>query len=114
LLDAHLRAWPEGVPEFIDERAFRLGDTMTFKTKFGDFDCLGTPSGTNGYSELRSNAKEMKVEKDVTVFVASIDDIINMKRTAGRAKDLSAVENLKVLREYRRDLEMKGEPPPGE
>jgi predicted nucleotidyltransferase len=112
LLDAHLRGWPKGVPEFIDERAFRLGDTMTFETKFGDFDCLGTPSGTDGYSELKSNAKEMKVEDDVTVFVASIDDIIHMKRTAGRAKDLSGVESLKVLREMRKDLETNDETPP--
>ena len=99
VLDAHLRGWPKGVPEFIDERAFRLGDTMTFETKFGDLDCLGTPAGTDGYVELKSKAREMKVEEGVTVFVAGIDDIIHMKRTAGRAKDLSTVENLKVLRE---------------
>jgi hypothetical protein len=114
LLEAHLRGWPEGVPEFIDERAFRLGDTMTFVTKFGDFDCLGTPSGTDGYAELKPNAKEMKVEEDVTVFVASIDDIIHMKRTAGRAKDLSGVESLKVLREMRKDLKTNDETPPDE
>jgi hypothetical protein len=63
-LDAHLRGWPKGVPEFIDERAFRLGDTMTFITKFGAFDCLGTPAGTDGYTELKSHAKEMSVEED--------------------------------------------------
>lgn len=113
-LDAHLRGWPKDVPEFIDERAFRLGDTMTFNTKFGAFDCLGTPSGTDGYRELKSHAKAMNVEEAVTVFVASIDDIIHMKRTAGRPKDLSAVENLKVLKELRRDIETSGEHPPGE
>lgn len=108
-LDAHLRGWPTGVPEFIDERAFRLGDTMTFETKFGAFDCLGTPSGTDGYSDLIANAKEMIVEEDVKVSVASIDDIIRMKRTAGRAKDLTGVESLKLLKELRRN-----EPPSGE
>jgi len=108
-LDAHLRGWPKGVPEFIDERAFRLGDTMTFETKFGAFDCLGTPAGTDGYPDLIANAKEMVVEDDVTVIVASIDDIIRMKRTAGRAKDLTGVESLKLLKELRRN-----EPPAGE
>lgn len=108
-LDAHLRGWPKGVPEFIDERAFRLGDTMTFETKFGAFDCLGTPSGTDGYPDLIANAKEMIVEDGVTVTVASIDDIIRMKRTAGRAKDLTGVESLKLLKELRRN-----EPPSGE
>ena len=113
-LDAHLRGWPKGVPEFIDERAFRLGDTMTFDTKFGPFDCLGTPAGTDGYGELKGNATLMTVEDNVTVLVASIDHIIHMKRTAGRPKDLSEVENLKVLKALRRDMEMRGEPPVGE
>jgi predicted nucleotidyltransferase len=100
-LEAHLRGWPAGVPEIIDERAFRLGDTMTFVTKFGDFDCLGTPSGTDGYSELLQHAKAMEVEEGVSVLVASIDDIILMKRTAGRVKDLNVVEGLKLLKELR-------------
>jgi len=100
-LDAHLRGWPKGVPEFIDERAFRLGDTMTFVTKFGDFDCLGTPSGTDGYSDLVEHAELMEIERDTTVLVSSIDDIIRMKRTAGRVKDLNLVEGLKLLKELR-------------
>jgi hypothetical protein len=41
-MDAHLRGFPEGLPEIIDERTFQLGDTMTFDTRFGKFDCLGT------------------------------------------------------------------------
>jgi predicted nucleotidyltransferase len=108
-LDAHLRGWPEGVPEFIDEKAFRLGDTMTFETKYGSFDCLGTPEGTDGYPDLIANAKEMRVEDDVTVRVASIDDIIRMKRTAGRPKDLTGVESLKLLKELRRNEPAAGE-----
>jgi hypothetical protein len=108
-LDAHLRGWPEGVPEFVDERAFKLGDTMTFDTKYGPFDCLGTPSGTDGYGELVLHATSMDVEDGVPVLVASIDHIIHMKRTAGRPKDLSEVENLKVLKELRRELESSGE-----
>jgi predicted nucleotidyltransferase len=108
-LDAHLRGWPEGVPEFIDEKALRLGDTMTFETKFGAFDCLGTPAGTDGYLDLIARAKEMRVEDDVTVKVASIDDIIRMKRTAGRAKDLASVESLKLLKELRRTERPVGE-----
>jgi predicted nucleotidyltransferase len=104
-LEAHSRGWPDGVPEFIDERSFRLGDTMTFVTKFGGFDCLSTPSGTDGYSELVQHATAMEVEDGVSVLVASIDDIILMKRTAGRVKDLNVVEGLKLLKELRRDAD---------
>jgi predicted nucleotidyltransferase len=104
-MDAHLRGFPKGLPEIIDERSFQLGDTMTFDTKFGKFDCLATPSGTSGFADLAQHAALMDIGKGVTVLVADIDDIIRMKRTAGRAKDLSAVENLKVLKVMRRNLE---------
>jgi hypothetical protein len=113
-MDAHLRGFPKGLPEIIDERAFRLGDTMTFDTKFGKFDCLGTPSGTRGYADLAQYAKSMDIGKGTMILVASIDDIIRMKRTAGRVKDLNVVEGLKLLKEMRRDLDEKGEPPAGE
>jgi len=104
-MDAHLRGFPKGLPEIIDERSFQLGDTMTFDTRFGKFDCLGTPSGTSGFGDLAEHAALMDIGKGVTVLVADIDDIIRMKRTAGRPKDLSAVENLKVLKAMRSNLE---------
>jgi hypothetical protein len=50
----------------------------------------------------------------MTVFVASLDDVILMKRTAGRPTDLSVVENLKVLKKMRQDLAATGEQPPDE
>ncbi len=110
-MDAHLRGFPKGLPEIIDERTFRLGDTMTFETKFGKFDCLGTPGGTRGYADLAQQATSMDIGKGTMVLVADIDDIIRMKRSAGRVKDLTAVEGLKLLKEVRRDLDAKGEPP---
>jgi hypothetical protein len=113
-MDAHLRGFPKGLPEIIDVRTFQLGDTMTFDTKFGKFDCLGTPSGTQGYKDLAEHATLMDVGKGTMVLVADIDDIITMKRTAGRVKDLNAVEGLKLLKEVRRDLSDKGDPPQGE
>lgn len=96
-LDARLRNWPESVTHTIDERTFRLGDTMTFDTRFGPFDCLGTPSGTTGYADLMEHAGKLDLD-DGSVMVASIDDIIRMKRSAARPKDLLAVEHLKLLK----------------
>jgi predicted nucleotidyltransferase len=113
-LEAHLRGYPLGLPEIIDERAFQLGDTMTFETKHGWFDCLGVPAGTHGYKELMANATPMEVGPGVTVAVASIDDIIKMKRTAGRTKDISLVEQLKRLKQLREEMAARGEKPAGE
>lgn len=113
-LDSHLRGLPPGVPEIIDERAFKLGDSMTFTTKHGSFDCLGVPAGTSGYKQLLADSTPMEVGPGVTVQVASIDNVIQMKRTAGRAKDLGVVEQLKRLKKVREELAARGEKPVGE
>jgi hypothetical protein len=50
----------------------------------------------------------------MTVLVASLDDIIKMKRTAGRSKDLWLVEQLKRLKQLREEMAARGEKPAGE
>ena len=113
-MDAHLRGLPDGVPEIIDERAFKLGDTMTFTTKYGWFDCLGSPAGTTGYTYLLANATSMEIHPEITVAVASLDHVIKMKKTAGRPKDLWMVEQLKRLKQLREEMAARGEKPAGE
>ncbi len=39
---------------------------------------------------------------EVTVLVASIEDLMSMKRAAGRPKDLADVEELEAIRRLRR------------
>jgi hypothetical protein len=67
-------------------------------TRLGDFDVLGTPSGTQGYDDLVRSAETLHVGGR-SVLVASVDDLIRMKRAAGRPKDLVEVEILGALRE---------------
>jgi len=81
-----------------------MGDTFTFKTDGGDLDCLGTPSGTGGYSDLLPHASEFEIEPGLRLMVASIDDLIRMKRAAGRPKDRIAVEILTALKEEHETL----------
>lgn len=100
-LHATLRGAPEGLPFQLDARTLKMGDSFTFKTEAGDLDCLGTPSGTTGYSDLMKNASEVEIEHGVRVMVASLDDLLRMKRAAGRPKDRIAVEILSALKEER-------------
>ncbi len=59
---------------------------------------LGTPSGTNGYGDLVATVLTMEYAGRV-VRVASLDDLIRMKRAVGRPKDLLALEELGALRD---------------
>ena len=97
-LDAHLRDAPPDVPFLLDARTLRAGDHFTFSTAVGALDILGMPSGTKGFADLDANASDEVVD-GLTVRVASIEDLIRMKRAAGRPKDLIAVEWLAAVRD---------------
>ena len=88
-------------PFRLDARTLFNGDSFTFTTDFGALDCLGTPTGTNGYSDLKQAAETMRVGSGLSVRVCSIDALIRMKRAAGRAKDRQALEELGGLRDER-------------
>ncbi len=95
---ARLRGAEPGLPFRLDARTIANGDSFTFETDLGPFDILGTPSGTTGYDDLVKGAVEVDLD-GFNVLVAGIDDLIRMKRAAGRPKDLLAVEELGALRE---------------
>ncbi len=96
-LDARLRGVGPHVPFRLDARTLAAGDAFTFVTDAGDLDVLGTPAGTAGYEDLARTAKPTDLG-ELTVLVASIDDLIRMKRAAGRPKDLVELEILGALR----------------
>jgi hypothetical protein len=97
-LGATLRGAPKDLPFLLDAQTLERGDHFTFDTKFGDFDCLGTPAGSKGFQDLVDGSAEMVVDS-VRVLVAALQDLIRLKRTAARPKDLVEVEILAALRE---------------
>lgn len=101
---AELRGAPAGLPFRLDTKALRAGDSCTLTTDVGWVDILATPSGTSGYDDLARTAEPYDLFGH-RVLVASVDDLIRMKRAAGRPKDLLAVEELGALRE---ELDARG------
>jgi hypothetical protein len=97
-LGATLRGAPKDVPFLLDAQTLERGDHFTFETRFGDLDCLGIPAGSKGFQELVDGSAGMVVDS-VSVLVASLHDLIRLKRAAGRPKDLVEVEILAALRE---------------
>lgn len=97
-MDATLRGAPKDIPFRLDAQTLERGDHFTFETRFGDLDCLGTPAGSKGFQDLFDGSEEMVVDS-VRVLVAALQDLIRLKRTAGRPKDLVEVEILAALRD---------------
>jgi hypothetical protein len=94
---AELRGAEPGHPFRLDARTLANGDSFTFTTDVGWLDILATLSGVAGYDELARTADAYQLWGH-RVLVASLDDLIRMKRAAGRPKDLLAVEELAALR----------------
>jgi len=99
-IHAKLRGVSEEVPFRLDARTLAAGDSFTFRSDVGDLDCLGTPTGTGGYDDLRASAARLDVD-GLKVWVTSLADLIEMKRAAGRQKDRVEVEVLGALRDER-------------
>lgn len=95
-MHAQLRGVDEEVPFILDEKTLAAGDSFTLTTELGDLDILGTPAGTDGYRDLATGAGEVEVE-GFAVKVASVEDLIRMKRAAGRTKDLPHIALLEAL-----------------
>jgi hypothetical protein len=95
---AELRGADPGLPFRLDARTLRAGDAFTFTTDVGWLDLLGTPSGTSGFDDLARTADAFDLFEQ-RVLVASVEDLIRMKRAAGPPKDLLAVEELGALRD---------------
>jgi hypothetical protein len=93
-----LRGVAKAVPFLMDPETLRAGDHLTLSTELGDLDLLGTPAGTDGYDDLMTQATDVNLD-GLTVKVAGLDDLIRMKRAAGRAKDRIELEILGALRD---------------
>lgn len=100
-LKARLRGVGERVPFLLDAKTFEAGDHFTFETRAGNLDILGFPAGSGGFGALARTAEEMEVVKGLHVRVAAIEDLIKMKRAAGRPKDLIEAEILSALLDER-------------
>jgi hypothetical protein len=100
-LGVTLRGAPADLPFRPDPQTLAAGCNFTFDTDFGRFDILGEATGMRPYDLIRADAK-IEEAWGVSVRVASIDDLIRMKRAAGRSKDKFMAEELIAIAEDQR------------
>ena len=100
-LDATLRGAPPDLPFWLDPATIRAGDVFTFNTDAGPLDILGSVARDGWraeYEALLPTSIEATIEGR-SFQVAGLDDLIAMKRAAGRPKDRVELEILGALRE---------------
>lgn len=102
-LDARLRGVEEDLPFVPDASALSQVEILTLATIAGPLDIVTRPGGV-AYKRLRENAERVNVGR-FSILVASIEDLIAMKRSAGRPKDDIDIEELEAIVRLRRRIE---------
>jgi predicted nucleotidyltransferase len=98
---AYLRGAPPGLPFIWDERTVERGLNFTLTTDLGAIDLLGEIVGGGRFEDLLPHTITIEVF-GVTLRCLDLDRLIEVKRAAGRPKDLEAIAELEAIREERR------------
>jgi predicted nucleotidyltransferase len=102
-LNSRLRGVDEQVPFVPDGGTLHGVELLTLTTEAGWLDVHRLPQGVANYERLRRNAERVDLD-GFSALVASPDDLIAMKRAAGRPQDqtdIAALEAIKRLRSSR-------------
>lgn len=88
----------------LDARTLHAGAVFTLNSRHGRFDLLANPDPGMDYERLMRSAEPMDL-LGTRLWIASLDDLMAMKRAAGRPKDRIELEVLGALRE---ELDRRG------
>ncbi|MBY0495106.1 MAG: hypothetical protein K2Y23_12920 [Cyanobacteria bacterium] len=99
-LEPYLRGAPPGLPFRWDIDTMRRGLNFTLETSAGAIDFLGEIAGGGTYDSLRRDAEVVQVF-GVECLRLGLERLIQVKRAAGRPKDLEAIAELEAIRDAR-------------
>jgi hypothetical protein len=96
LVALHARTRADEPPFVPDERTLARRGLLTLDTDEGWLGLLAAPPGAPAYATLRDRADRVDLDGAV-VAIASVPDLLAMKRAAGRRRDLVDIEALEVV-----------------
>jgi predicted nucleotidyltransferase len=96
----YLRGAPPGLPFAWNERTLLRGMNFTLATTLGDLDLFGEITGGGGHDDLLPDTVRIEVFGTICLCL-SLRRLIQVKRAAGRPRDLEAIAELEVILEER-------------
>lgn len=97
-LNPYLRGAPPGLPFRLDAATVRSGLNFTLTTDLGAIDLFGEIAGGGTYEGLLPDSDPVRLQ-DHDVLFLNLARLIQVKRAAGRPKDLDAIAELEALQE---------------
>jgi hypothetical protein len=91
---------PTGLPFLWSEQALARGLNFTLTTTIGDIDLLGEIAGGGTYPNLLPHTFGVEVFGHQCRCL-ELDELIRVKRAAGRPKDFEVIAELEAIREER-------------
>src|SRR5438105_3410345 len=97
---------PPRLPFTLDEAKIRNGLRLTLRASFGDLDLLGKVVGGGTYQQLLPYSADLDAF-GVKCRSVTLERLVQLKRAAGRPKDLEALAELPALIEERARRQMR-------
>ncbi len=96
----YLRGAPPGLPFRFDSSTILNGLNFTLTTALGDLDLLGEIAGGGVYEDLHQGAIKIHLF-GIDCLCLGLEQLIRVKRAAGRPKDLEVLAELEAILEER-------------
>ena len=95
-IEPYLRGAPPGLPFDWSLQTVKMGLNFTLITSFGALDLLGEIVGGGGYEELLPDTITVEIA-GVNCLCLNLERLIQVKRAAGRPKDLEVIAELQQI-----------------